>query len=87
VYVSIITLLNAKTTLAWGLAYLGLYNLLFILPLIVILLAVGNRPAAKKLASWERGHALRLRLVFGVIMIALGIVMLAYVIPAGGIGL
>lgn len=81
IYVSIITLLNAKTTLAWGLAYLTLYNFLFILPLVVILLAAGNRVTAKKWAAWERDHALRLRLWFGLIMIGLGVVMLWMVIP------
>ena len=85
IYVSIITLLNAKTTLAWGLAYLTLYNFLYILPLVVILLAAGNRITAKKWATWEREHASSLRLWFGLIMIGLGAVMLWVVIPSGGI--
>ncbi|MFQ5813370.1 MAG: cytochrome c biogenesis CcdA family protein [Anaerolineae bacterium] len=85
IYVSIITLLNAKTTLAWGLAYLTLYNFLYILPLVVILLAAGNRITAKKWAAWEREHALSFRLWFGLIMIGLGAVMLWVVIPSGGI--
>ena len=80
VYVSIITLLNAKTTLAWGIAYLILYNALFVLPLVLILLVVGNRVTAKKWASWERQHALQLRLWFGLAMIALGVLMLTVVI-------
>lgn len=75
IYVSIITLLNAKTTLAWGLVYLALYNVLFVLPLILILLAVSNRMAAKAWASWERKHALQIRLWYGIVMVALGIVM------------
>lgn len=75
IYVSIITLLNAKTTFAWGMAYLVLYNILFVLPLIVILLAVGNRMTAKAWASWERKHALEIRLWYGLIMIGLGIFM------------
>jgi len=83
IYVSIITLLNAKTTLAWGLAYLTLYNMLYILPLVVILLAAGNRVTAKRWAAWEREHTLNLRLWFGLIMISLGVVMLWAVIPAG----
>lgn len=84
IYVSIIMLLNAKTTLAWGLGYLTLYNILYILPLVIILLAVGNRVTAKKLAAWERENALRLRLVFGLIMIGLGVLMLGVVIPSDG---
>jgi cytochrome c biogenesis protein CcdA len=80
IYVSIITLLNAKTTLAWGISYLALYNVLFVLPLIVILLVVGNRMAAKSWARWEREHALKIRLWYGLIMVALGAAMLLFVI-------
>jgi cytochrome c-type biogenesis protein len=80
VYVSIITLLNAKTTLAWGVSYLVLYNVLFVLPLIVILLAAGNRAVAKRWARWERESSLRIRLWYGLAMVALGIVMLIWVI-------
>lgn len=80
IYVSIITLLNAKTTLAWGVGYLALYNVMFVLPLVAILLAVGNRMAAKRWASWERERALKIRFWYGVIMVVMGIGMLLYVI-------
>ncbi len=80
IYVSIITLLNARTTLGWGIAYLGLYNVLFVLPLIVILLAAGNRTTAKAWARWEREHALRIRLWYGLVMVGLGVAMLLWVI-------
>lgn len=80
IYVSIITLLNAETTLAWGISYLALYNVLFVLPLIVILLLVGNRMAAKNWARWEREHALKIRLWYGLVMVALGAAMLLFVI-------
>ncbi|MAT96252.1 MAG: hypothetical protein CL608_03840 [Anaerolineaceae bacterium] len=79
IYVSIITLLNAKTTLAWGVSYLALYNILFVLPLIIILLLVGNRMAAKTWARWEREHSLKIRLWYGVVMVALGAAMLLYI--------
>ncbi len=80
VYVSIITLLNAKTTLGWGVGYLALYNVLFVLPLIVILIGAGNRIVAKRWARWERLHALQIRLWYGFIMVALGVIMLFWVI-------
>ena len=78
IYVSIITLLNAKTTLAWGVSYLALYNIMFVLPLIVILLLVSNRMAAKTWARWEREQSLKIRLWYGVIMVSLGAAMLLY---------
>ena len=80
IYVSIITLLNAKTTLGWGIGYLALYNVLFVLPLLVILAAAGNRLTAKRWAAWERGHARRIRLWYGLAMVALGAAMLVWVI-------
>lgn len=80
IYVSIITLLNAKTTLSWGLVYLFIYNLIFVLPLVVILLSLGNRLIAKRWANWEREHTLKIRLWYGLIMVALGIIMLFWVI-------
>lgn len=80
IYVSIITLLNAKTTVAWGVGYLALYNLMFVLPLIGILLAAGNRVTAKRWASWERSNALGIRLWFGLAMIGMGIIVLAWMI-------
>jgi cytochrome c-type biogenesis protein len=80
IYVSIITLLNARTTFTWGLAYLGLYNLIFVFPLVAILLAAGNRVTVKAWARWERSNALRIRLVYGLAMVSLGAVMLFWVI-------
>jgi cytochrome c-type biogenesis protein len=80
IYVSVITLLNARTTLAWGVGYLFLYNILFVLPLVVILATAGNRRTAKAWATWEREHALRIRFWYGLIMVALGAVMLLWVI-------
>jgi len=80
IYVSVITLLNAKTTMAWGASYLALYNVMFVLPLIVILMAAGNRVTAKAWAGWERQNALDIRLWYGVAMVTLGFVMLLWVI-------
>jgi cytochrome c biogenesis protein CcdA len=72
IYVAVITLLNAKTTMAWGVSYLALYNVMFVLPLVAILAAAGNRATAKAWASWEREHASILRLGFGAGMVVLG---------------
>ncbi len=80
IYVSVITLLNAKTTMAWGVGYLALYNIMFVLPLLVILAAVGNRVTAKAWATWERNNAQVLRLWFGGSMIVLGAVLLILVL-------
>ncbi len=80
IYVSVITLLNAKATMAWGIGYLALYNIMFVLPLIVILLATSNRVTAKAWANWERGHTLNIRLWYGLAMVGLGAVFLIWFI-------
>ncbi|MHB0924034.1 MAG: cytochrome c biogenesis CcdA family protein [Bellilinea sp.] len=80
IYVSIITLLNAKTTYSWGLVYLFLYNLVFVLPLVIILIGLGNRMIAKRWASWERKHSLKIRLWYGLLMVIMGAAMLLWVI-------
>ena len=80
IYVSIITLLNAKTTFSWGLVYLFLYNLVFVLPLVIILLSLGNRLVAKRWATWERENTTKIRLWYGLVMVTLGAVMLLVII-------
>jgi cytochrome c biogenesis protein CcdA len=80
IYVSVITLLNAETTMAWGISYLALYNVMFVLPLMAILLAAGNRVTAKAWAGWERCHSRDIRLWYGLAMVALGVVMLLWII-------
>jgi cytochrome c biogenesis protein CcdA len=71
IYVSVITLLNQRATLGWGLTYLVFYNFLFVLPLVVILLAAGNRRTVKAWARWERTNAQHYRLLYGLGMVAL----------------
>ena len=63
-----------------GVGYLALYNVMFVLPLIAILLAAGNRVTAKAWAGWERQNALNIRLWYGVTMVSLGAIVLLWMI-------
>lgn len=78
IYVAVLGLLAAKTTYFGGLGYLYIYNFMFILPLIIILIGVSNKPVAKKLAKWERSKSQMMRLFSGVLMVALGVVILIW---------
>jgi cytochrome c biogenesis protein CcdA len=80
IYVAVLGLLAAKTTYFGGLGYLYLYNFMFVLPLIFILLGVSNKPVAKRLAKWERSSSQSLRLFSGLVMIALGIIIIIWFI-------
>jgi len=76
IYLAILSLLSSKMTLAQGLPYLLLYNVIFVLPLLGILLIVYYGISAETMESW-RGEGRRwIRLAMGVLMIALGALML-----------
>lgn len=74
IYFSILGLLikNAIT----GIFYLVLYNLMFIIPLILILLIASNKKIVEKIESLEKSEKKYIKFVSGLIMIALGLFIL-----------
>lgn len=79
IYAAITALLAAKTTYWVGFAYLLLYNLMFVAPLLIILALAANPLTLIKLGEWQAKNNRRYRLIMGLIMVALGIGILAYV--------
>lgn len=73
VYVATLSLLAARTTYWEGLGYLYLYNLAFILPLVIILVVVSNKRLARRATTWERGHTTLVRQIAGASMVVVGI--------------
>jgi cytochrome c-type biogenesis protein len=73
VYVGVLGLLAAQTTYLAGLGYLVLYNVMFVLPLVVILVALGNRRVLGQVSRWEVQHKQAFKLGQGLVMIALGV--------------
>jgi cytochrome c biogenesis protein CcdA len=73
VYVGVLGLLSAQTTYLSGLGYLVLYNVMFVLPLVAMLFALGNRRTLGHVSRWEAQHKRALKLGQGLVMIALGI--------------
>ncbi|MFN4218942.1 MAG: cytochrome c biogenesis protein CcdA, partial [Candidatus Bipolaricaulia bacterium] len=78
VYVGILGLLSAQTTYFEGLGYLLMYNVMFVLPLVAILLALGNRRTLGQVSRWEAQHKQALKLGQGLVMIALGVAILLW---------
>lgn len=76
IYVATLTFLNAKTTFLTGLIYLILYNLMFILPLVVILLISTNRMVAEKIINIDENNSPRIRIIIALMMIAIGLLIL-----------
>ena len=78
IYVAVVGLLAAKTTQLQGLAYLALYNLAFIVPLLIILAGVANRRVMHQIRLVEQSSRRWVRLASGLTMVGLGVVILVW---------
>lgn len=78
IYVAIVGLLAARTTYLQGVGYLGLYNLAFVVPLLVILAGVGNRQVMHRIRLAEQSSRRWVRLATGLGMVATGAVILIW---------
>lgn len=76
-YLMVLGLLHDQATYLTGLGYLLLYNLVFVLPLVVILAIASERTLLEKVESWKREENRKMRLAGGIAMIALGLVIFA----------
>lgn len=79
-YVAVIGLLATKSTYIQGLTYLVIYNIFFVMPLIITLLFASNKRTTEKLSKWERSESRLIKLISGLVMIALGIIILVWFI-------
>lgn len=78
IYFSVLNLISSSMTFTEGLSYLALYNLIFILPLILVIVAVYYGLPVKDAESWRARNMRRLRLVSGIVLLVTGIVMLVF---------
>ena len=79
VYLGVLSLLALQPTALQGYAYLVLYNVVFVLPLLVILIAASSRPMVNRLAHWNLHHKEWVRLVLGSGVVVMGLAILATV--------
>lgn len=79
VYLGVLSLLSLQSTTLLGYAYLVLYNIVFILPLVVILVAASVRPTLNTLAHWNLHHKESIRLILGGGVVLMGLAILATV--------
>ncbi|MCX6697617.1 MAG: hypothetical protein NTV84_08710, partial [Methanoregula sp.] len=73
IYLAILGLVSTNFTLAEGLPYLILYNIIFVLPLVVILVLVAFGLNPERADAWRVRHRRVLRLLVGIAMILLGV--------------
>ena len=76
IYLAILGLLSSKMTMMEGIPYLLLYNIIFVLPLVFILLLVYKGIPPEKVEKWRLKEKKHMKLAMGLAMIALGIIML-----------
>jgi cytochrome c biogenesis protein CcdA/glutaredoxin len=77
IYLAILGLLGDRMTLAEGIPYLLLYNLIFVLPLILILVLMYWGGTPERMEAFRAGNKRWVRLVMGIVMVALGALMLS----------
>ena len=78
IYVAIVGLLAARATYLQGVGYLGIYNLAFVLPLLIILAGVGNRRVMHRIRLVEQSSRRWVRLATGLGMVTVGAVILRW---------
>jgi cytochrome c biogenesis protein CcdA len=77
VYMGILGVLAEQTRFVEGVGYLILYNLAFVLPLVIILLLITQKQVYRaSIERWRRRHQRILRVESGLFMIILGIILL-----------
>jgi len=72
-YLMVLGLLHDQTTYFTGVGYLFLYNVIFILPLVLILLFASNESLLGKVQAWQQRRKQAMRLGGGAAMIVLGL--------------
>jgi len=81
IYISILGFLASKMNFFEGVIYLFIYNIMFILPLVVILAIVSNKKIMRfSLTKWQMKEQKTMKLISGLVMISLGIFLLIWVI-------
>jgi cytochrome c biogenesis protein CcdA len=79
VYLGVLSLLALQPTAMLGFGYLVLYNVIFILPLVVILILASTRLTLNRLAHWNLHHKEWVRLALGGGVVIMGLIILATV--------
>lgn len=73
-YLAVLGLLHDQATFFKGLSFLALYNLIFVLPLVVTLFIAADRKLIDKVQVWQKAQKGKERLIAGILMVGLGIV-------------
>jgi cytochrome c biogenesis protein CcdA len=78
IYLAVVSLLSTKANFFTGLAYLLIYNLMFVLPLILIFVLATNKITTEKYINFQEKNGRKLHLILAIFMIVLGLVILKF---------
>ncbi|MFY9462370.1 MAG: cytochrome c biogenesis protein CcdA [Candidatus Sungiibacteriota bacterium] len=71
-YLMVLGLLHDNVTYLKGFGYLLLYNLIFVLPLVIILLIASDKGLLDKVSAWQKKESRTMRYAGGLAMVLLG---------------
>ncbi|MCE5297493.1 MAG: hypothetical protein LLF84_00880 [Methanoregulaceae archaeon] len=80
IYLAILSLLSNRMNVMEGIPYLLLYNLFFILPLVIILGIFVIGFPVERLEQWQTASRKGVRVIMGAVMILLGIILLLEIV-------
>lgn len=75
-YLMVLGLLHDQGTYLAGVGYLLFYNLIFILPLVIILLVASDNALLEKVKLWKKSETKHMRVWGGIAMVVLGLLIL-----------
>jgi cytochrome c-type biogenesis protein len=75
-YLMVIGLLHDQVTYITGFWYLLFYNVILIVPLVLVLWFSADKIVVDKMQEWKRDNLSRVRLIAGIIMIIIGVLIL-----------
>jgi len=73
-YLFVLTLLHGSDNYWSGVGYLLIYNIIFVLPLFVILFATANKTVLEGFERWRRAETKKSRVIMDIITIIIGLV-------------
>jgi cytochrome c biogenesis protein CcdA/thiol-disulfide isomerase/thioredoxin len=77
IYISILGLMGRDMTIMTGLPWLVLYNIVFVLPLVLVTLFAAYGISPERAERWRTGNKRTVRVIIGIILVALGMLILS----------
>ncbi|MBS3109129.1 GAP family protein [Candidatus Woesearchaeota archaeon] len=79
VYLAVLTLMSINGFTALNMSYLVLYNIIFVLPLFIIMFLVYKGLSTQAMEAWRNANKKYMRLIVGLLLTGVGIWMLLYI--------